>query len=377
MAKKAYIGVDGIARKIKKGYVGVDGIARKIKKAYIGIGGVARPCWSSGLEYYGTIDPLPQDMTAHAATTVGQYGMLFGGIRNPKAAIAYNKSLTVVPVDGLSVERKTRPAATKVGSYAVVGGGTDYDGRFESYDTSLTHQVSTYESPIKRTRLAATTFGNRGMFVGGRSGSSDTDRVDVCDASLTFTAGRALRSARKNPAATTVEGFALVAGGGQYSSVVDTYDESITRIDTTKNLRKAREMLAATTVKKCALFFGGDTSSTSDTNIVDAYDASLTRIDTVENLSDTKTGPAATTLEDFAICAGGLKKISGQTSFTSVASVDAYDASLVRQSAHPLSVARGELAAYTLESFAVFAGGSMGTNITSDESFTAVDVYTA
>lgn len=46
MAKKCYVGVNGVARKVKKGYVGVDGIARKIKKAYVGVNGVARLCWS-------------------------------------------------------------------------------------------------------------------------------------------------------------------------------------------------------------------------------------------------------------------------------------------------------------------------------------------
>ena len=35
MAKKAYIGVNNVARRIKKMYVGVNGIARRIKKAYI------------------------------------------------------------------------------------------------------------------------------------------------------------------------------------------------------------------------------------------------------------------------------------------------------------------------------------------------------
>lgn len=48
MAKASYIGVDGIARKIKKMYVGVDGVARKVKKAYIGVAGVARLFYSSG-----------------------------------------------------------------------------------------------------------------------------------------------------------------------------------------------------------------------------------------------------------------------------------------------------------------------------------------
>ena len=38
MAKKAYIGVGGVARKAKKIYVGVGSTARKVKKAYIGVG---------------------------------------------------------------------------------------------------------------------------------------------------------------------------------------------------------------------------------------------------------------------------------------------------------------------------------------------------
>ena len=55
MAKKIYVGVDNEARKVKAGFIGDEyGIARRIKKAYIGIGGIARPCFTTGLEYYGT-----------------------------------------------------------------------------------------------------------------------------------------------------------------------------------------------------------------------------------------------------------------------------------------------------------------------------------
>lgn len=42
MAKNAYIGVGGTARKIKDIYIGVNGVARKITKAYVGVGNVAR-----------------------------------------------------------------------------------------------------------------------------------------------------------------------------------------------------------------------------------------------------------------------------------------------------------------------------------------------
>ena len=47
MAKKAYVGIEDKARKIKKGYVGHNAIARKIKKGYVGVDGVARQFFSS------------------------------------------------------------------------------------------------------------------------------------------------------------------------------------------------------------------------------------------------------------------------------------------------------------------------------------------
>ena len=47
MAKTVYIGVGGVARKVKRIYVGVGGVARKVKKAFIGVDGVARLCYSS------------------------------------------------------------------------------------------------------------------------------------------------------------------------------------------------------------------------------------------------------------------------------------------------------------------------------------------
>lgn len=42
-----YIGVNGVARKIKKVYVGADGIAREVKTGYMGVDGVAKQWWSN------------------------------------------------------------------------------------------------------------------------------------------------------------------------------------------------------------------------------------------------------------------------------------------------------------------------------------------
>ena len=57
-----FIGVAGVARKVKDQFAGVGGVARKIKSGYIGVGGVARNCYGgavhvsgSGLNYGQTI----------------------------------------------------------------------------------------------------------------------------------------------------------------------------------------------------------------------------------------------------------------------------------------------------------------------------------
>ena len=57
MAKKAYIGQNGTARKVKKLYVGIEGVARKVKKAYVGVDGIARLVYKSEITppfYTGT-----------------------------------------------------------------------------------------------------------------------------------------------------------------------------------------------------------------------------------------------------------------------------------------------------------------------------------
>ena len=99
MAKKAYIGVGGVARKAKKIYVGVGSTARKVKKAYIGVGGVARPCWTGGeLAYYGTATALSAARHQLAGASVGNYAVFAGGATSASASVstvnAYDTSLT-------------------------------------------------------------------------------------------------------------------------------------------------------------------------------------------------------------------------------------------------------------------------------------------
>ena len=58
-----YIGVNGVARKIKKVYVGVDGVAREVKSGYTGVGGVAKKWYINELLPKGTLVKMNLDGT--------------------------------------------------------------------------------------------------------------------------------------------------------------------------------------------------------------------------------------------------------------------------------------------------------------------------
>ena len=55
MAKGAYIGVNGVAKKVKGSYIGVDNVAKKIDKIYVGVGGIARLYFDSNSSSGGVL----------------------------------------------------------------------------------------------------------------------------------------------------------------------------------------------------------------------------------------------------------------------------------------------------------------------------------
>ena len=108
MAKKLYIGVDGVARKVKKAYIGVDNVARKVKKMYLGVEGVAR-CIFSGeqkLSYYGTATNLSYSRYELASTTVGNYiGALVNEANDLSFTFTGYNTIYAVPIECISLER--------------------------------------------------------------------------------------------------------------------------------------------------------------------------------------------------------------------------------------------------------------------------------
>jgi len=376
MAKKAYIGVEGIARKIKKGYIGVDEIARKIKKAYIGIGGVARPCFSSsGLHYYGEITSLGASLYDFAATSVGDYALFGGGaisVSNPRDYVkAYNSSFTQMTPTALSVAREEL-TATSVGNYALFAGGakcrlnsgdltyTEYD-TVDAYDISLTRTIPTVLSYAKR-RIAATSVGNYALFCGGKSSSYNDQsgnfifrESDAYNTSLTRSILTSLSDDKGDLAATTIGNYALFGGGSgtetkPNSDTVDAYDTSLTKIMPTA-LSVGRYSLAATSVGAYALFGGGYiyNSDAPHSSVVDAYNQSLTR-STPIGLSVARSNLSATTAGIYALFSGGNDKSNEAAAYV----VDAYDISLTRTIPTALTGDGNGSAATSLKNYALF-----------------------
>lgn len=390
MSKGAYIGVDNVARKIKKGYIGVDGVARKIKKAYIGVGGVARPCWGSGApESWGTTTELTYQRCSEAyGTSVGNYALFAtAGNSNPSFTSyvnAYDSALVKTTASNLS-QNRFNMAATSVGSYALFGGGNYWQdsatSKVDAYNESLTRSTPTALSS-NMDMHNATSVGNYALFGGGNKAYGiDSDGngtqtasnvVNAYNASLTRSVPTALSTTRttRNGAASNGT-YALFAGGyydyDSYGNQVDAYNSSLTR-SAAATMSYNRHSVVGARVGNYALFGGGTRYSSGYKYVpnVDAYNASLTR--TTATAFPTRANNArmweqfnGTTLGNYAI-------------FGLYEGIVAYDASLTQTILGQLSTPRYRVAAASVGNYALFAGGSTGSQAGYTAALPNVDV---
>ena len=360
MAKKAYIGVDGTARKIKKGYIGIDDIAHRIKKAYVGIGGVARPCWPTGeLTYYGVIDPLTRHAT-YSAAEVADYAIFKGAVMTSAAAAAYGKSLTKLDLGSETLAAEWH-AGMRAGEYALLVPNVT---TVTAYDNALTKSTVSRRSSNRYPN--ATELGSYG-FVNGENGV-----VDVFDASLTRHFADNLTGGDMTLMGCANNGvYAIFAAGYSYSPSglkqnVQAYDMSLTRIDAPSLAEKNNALGAARAGNHCVVAGGRPgTGNGNEYSKAYAYDASLTQT-VISSLSIAKqTYNGAGDFDEFAIFAGGYKNSDA------VATVDVYDSALTHTVATPLSAARTEVGMATVGDYCL-AGGGYDKN--SEKNI--VDVYT-
>lgn len=380
MAKKAYIGVEGVARKIKKGYIGVDNVARKIKKVYIGIGGVARPCWSGGeLVRYGMITSLPVETSYADAASVGNCA-IFSGFRYfdysgtlvyGRQIVAYDANLTQTTKSGLYdgglYDGRINMSCGSIGNYAVFAGGSGSSGMtttVDGFDASLT-RASASSLAQARTNAMAARVGDRLVFLGGTI-LAGTQYAEFYDKSLSRSYAEVpLASVANSGGASSVGNYALFCGGtrsGVQSKAV-AFDSSLTRHDLSIGLSQARSSLSATTVAGFALFAGGMGDENDVFNTVDVFDGSLTRSNPV-SLPSPRRELLACTVENFAVFAGGY----GPNYYTEAANVYGVDDSLTLKEVGSLAETRATGAAASVGKYALF-GGDGKTNQASVEAY--------
>lgn len=230
-------------------------------------------------------------------------------------------------------------------------------------------QWSTDTLAVGRQELASAVHGQTAYFAGGRLGTLRFRRVDIYDGtSSTWSSGNYLSQNRNQLAGAAVGNYVLFAGGATSNTAssdrVDFFDTT-SQTWGTYSLSVARFALSATTVGTKILFAGGASGgpmTPTPLAVVDIYDSALGAPDnplawSTSALPSVARGRmAATTLGSYALFAGGL----GTT--TALAEVDVYDDSTSSWSTWNLSQARllGEYAATSVGTRAYFAGGLLG-----------------
>ena len=371
MAKGAYIGINGIARKIKKGYIGVNGVARKIKKAYIGVGGVARPCWGGGEPvFYGGITALSNGRQRVPSANVGDYLVFGGGYKSSavNTVDAYNSSLVRSTPTALP-NVTDKHASTSIGNYALFGGG---QGRSTStiYKTLVTYNPSLTQSTADDLNsaaysLVATSIGSYALFGGGRlSIITGNPKITAYNASLTKSTPTNLSTPKRTETTATHNGkYALFGGGSTAVATVEAYNTSLT-LSTAPNLSVGRGYMTAGQVGKYALFVWGYNASTTDnyTNI-DCYDESLTRTTVYSKYEGSYLPTPTATLGDYCILHASYQNVEYIDSSLTIQDIDASASDVL----HDAVLAGG---GGTVGNYAIFVGSNY------DDYMTKADAYT-
>lgn len=367
MGKGAFIGVNGVARKIKGGYIGIDGAARKIKSAYIGVGGVARPCWGGGeLEYYGAITSISGSRCDLAGSSNGSYALFAGGSGNNSTAESvsvdtYDCNLVKGVATDLSQKRQGLAGAF-VGDTSLFAGGSKYNSSkdyyaakntVDSYNQSLVKSQATTLSWSK-TKLLGASNASLAFFAGGHKESTSGNEtyyntVDIYGNTLIHGTASNLSNDYCKASASSDERVMFCSNG-----YMDSYDENA--VKTSLGLENT-----ATTVNVGAgngqhmIFASGLYSHAYDSNLVHT---------SISPLSVSRDYVAGGSLDEYALFAGGLVDYTTRST-----RVDVYNKDLVR-SIYELSNARYKHASANIGKFIIFAGGVTVNTINSAEAFT-------
>lgn len=363
MAKGIYVGVGGVARKVKKLYVGVGGVARKVKKAYIGVNGVARLMFSAGLSY-GNTTPLSIARYGAKGVSTPSYmlftcGLSGEGYQNAQQGIdAYSKSL-VKSTTSIS-DQTYQHAVAPIGQYGIISCGMrsgSWNKNTDAINDSLVHSAIT-QAPEPSSSHCGCGNGGHAVFVSSSlTGAYNTSLV-MTPQGYRFYNG--CSSAR-------ISNYALFLGGQNYSDYINTtlisIDSSLTYKYMYPTKAAKRDIGGASIQDKYALFAGGRDFNYNVSKEVVAINPSLVMSYPAE-LGAARSMPVGVSLPEYALFVGGSDyylNVGGN-----VGDTDVYDVNLVRTSGQSLSPVRTYSDSTSLGGVSILAGGKHGTTYYSD-----------
>ena len=324
MATKAYIGVNGVARKIKKMYIGINGIARKIKKAYIGVNGVARLFFtSSTLIKLANAPTLSYSATKLGAASNNSYGMFAGGTTSSSSYTEYGSAYNTNLVKS-SIQLKysaSEPACSSGKLCGVFYGGvrnSTYSSACSAFGETLVRTDKNLKDSNGLAHSAGAFVDIYHLFCGGwglnSAGNNDEAKNIVYsfnESALTYSSSlTVLPEALRDMAGASTKNHAMFAGGRTTSSTaaslsrsaVYSYNSSTTRT-TLSSMSLARHAMVGCGNDKYAFFIGGN--SGGYVSNIDIYNDSNVKITSTLSLPSTINSFSASGLNDYILIAGG------------------------------------------------------------------------
>ena len=412
MAKKAYVGVNNVARKTKQIYVGVNGVARKVKKGYIGVNGVAKLFFGNlSLIKYGVLNGNSNTTNVNRGASLPNYALFIETSYSTNAIVTYNSSLTSGKQNIL--QYSTNKTIFNNDTHAFVVDST----QFYKIDSSFTKTVSSYVANYSIRSDACGVANESYAITTGWNNSSSTGYVYTISYTVDTLTG-SLMSPSSSPSITNQGGgsscpyydatsgvignYMIFAGGeanyqttsasggtvyaysgGQSVTDVNAYNSSLTRTKPT-GLEGRAEKLASASNKNMMLIGGGwaylayqtyNTSSggswsqsrtyiNSVNDFMNMYNTSLTRtLMSGNSLSTARCDLSGINLGDYFIFSGGDTSTPTAYSSNPVVTTDIYDTSLTHRhdSSTDLVNTRINAGAATVGTYGIICGG--GSNI--------------
>lgn len=402
MAKGIYVGVNGVAKKVKKMYLGVDTQVPIMSETtqQLTLNDTNLKEFFDVSAETGTNKWTPLNITGGGVSfSPGNYGV---NSTTATCTLTAKENLTNIVIGYSYVTEKSydKVTITRNGSTLLNAASGSNTGTFDATTLAkgqtikLTYTKDSSQSasgekvniditcdPIQKTVQTITGYEMQEIarkIKKGYIGVGGVARPFFGSGELTYIGSYAdaYSVGRVLVAVASVGDSALFAGGMTRLSAVTSISKDFI-VSTETSLTYGRQEIMSASVGNYALFAGGTYrfSGTADPySTVDAYDTSFTRT-TPTSLSEARGSGAGLSTGTYALIGGGVGRSENVSNPTSSA-IDAYDSSLTRINLGTLPHERrygGAMAG----SNAIFAGGGYGSTSYGNHSLSTVHSYSA